>query len=203
VIVDALHRTCRWAGDTECGYRNATLRYRARLGARSTRPLQSSNRGGDEGDTCGGTSSQGTPAIFAVCAAASRITLADSYRGCSQHAPNEHLPTALAREALGLMAGIYWDLGEPGTPGRGYLSDGRSGASLHQRSGLPRSASTNANSASLTAMPQASACARVCKTELWHAFRAPSSLSRAYDGGSSLLGGGLGLVGGDMQHRRN
>jgi acetylornithine deacetylase/succinyl-diaminopimelate desuccinylase-like protein len=41
-----------------------------------------------------------------------------SYRGCSQHAPNEHLPTALAREALGLMAGIYWDLGEPGTPGR-------------------------------------------------------------------------------------
>src|ERR1700730_1919846 len=24
-----------------------------------------------------------------------------SYRGCSQHAPNEHLPTALAREALG------------------------------------------------------------------------------------------------------
>jgi hypothetical protein len=42
-----------------------------------------------------------------------------SYRGCSQHAPNEHLPTALAREALGLMAGIYWDLGEPGTPGRG------------------------------------------------------------------------------------
>jgi acetylornithine deacetylase/succinyl-diaminopimelate desuccinylase-like protein len=42
-----------------------------------------------------------------------------SYRGCSQHAPDEHLPIALAREALGLMAGIYWDLGEPGTPGRG------------------------------------------------------------------------------------
>jgi hypothetical protein len=41
-----------------------------------------------------------------------------SYRGCSQHAPDEHLPTALAREALALMAGIYWDLGEPGTPGR-------------------------------------------------------------------------------------
>jgi hypothetical protein len=41
-----------------------------------------------------------------------------SYRGCSQHAPNEHLPTALAREALGLMTGIYWDLGKPGTPAR-------------------------------------------------------------------------------------
>jgi acetylornithine deacetylase/succinyl-diaminopimelate desuccinylase-like protein len=35
-----------------------------------------------------------------------------SYPGCSQHAPNEHLPTELAREALGLMAGLYWDLGE-------------------------------------------------------------------------------------------
>jgi hypothetical protein len=38
-----------------------------------------------------------------------------SYRGCSQHAPDEHPPTALAGEALALMAGIYWDLGEPGT----------------------------------------------------------------------------------------
>jgi len=26
---------------------------------------------------------------------------------------------ALAREALGIMAGLYWDLGEPGTPPRG------------------------------------------------------------------------------------
>ena len=39
-----------------------------------------------------------------------------SYPGCSQHAPNEHFPVALAREALGIMAGLYWDLGEPGTP---------------------------------------------------------------------------------------
>ena len=44
------------------------------------------------------------------------IWLPHSYRGCSQHAPNEHLPTALARDALRLMAGLYWDLGEPGTP---------------------------------------------------------------------------------------
>jgi hypothetical protein len=35
-----------------------------------------------------------------------------SYPGCSQHAPNEHVPKAIAREALGLMAGLYWDLGE-------------------------------------------------------------------------------------------
>jgi acetylornithine deacetylase/succinyl-diaminopimelate desuccinylase-like protein len=39
-----------------------------------------------------------------------------SYPGCSQHAPNEHLPLSIAREGLRLMAGIYWDLGEPGTP---------------------------------------------------------------------------------------
>jgi len=41
-----------------------------------------------------------------------------SYRGCSQHAPNEHLPCSTAREGLRLMAGLYWDLGEPGTPVR-------------------------------------------------------------------------------------
>jgi hypothetical protein len=33
-----------------------------------------------------------------------------------QHAPNEHLLAPGAREALRLMAGLYWDLGEPGTP---------------------------------------------------------------------------------------
>jgi acetylornithine deacetylase/succinyl-diaminopimelate desuccinylase-like protein len=44
------------------------------------------------------------------------IWVPHSYRGCSQHAPNEHLPLPIAREALGLMAGIYWDLGESGTP---------------------------------------------------------------------------------------
>ena len=41
-----------------------------------------------------------------------------SYPGCSQHAPNEHLPAALLREGLRLMAGLYWDLGEPDVPGR-------------------------------------------------------------------------------------
>ena len=29
---------------------------------------------------------------------------------------NEHLPPALLREALGLMAGLYWDLGSGDTP---------------------------------------------------------------------------------------
>jgi hypothetical protein len=44
------------------------------------------------------------------------IWVPHSYLGCSQHAPNEHLPVAIAREGLQLMAGLYWDLGEGGTP---------------------------------------------------------------------------------------
>ncbi|WP_418320829.1 M20 family metallopeptidase [Piscinibacter sakaiensis] len=39
-----------------------------------------------------------------------------SYPGCSQHAPNEHLPPELLREALLVMTGLYWDLGAGGTP---------------------------------------------------------------------------------------
>jgi acetylornithine deacetylase/succinyl-diaminopimelate desuccinylase-like protein len=39
-----------------------------------------------------------------------------SYPGCSQHAPNEHLPPALLREALSIMTGLYWDLGSGKTP---------------------------------------------------------------------------------------
>lgn len=33
-----------------------------------------------------------------------------SYRGCSQHAPNEHVLKPLCRDALRLMAGLFWDL---------------------------------------------------------------------------------------------
>ncbi|MBY0409947.1 MAG: M20 family metallopeptidase, partial [Burkholderiaceae bacterium] len=39
-----------------------------------------------------------------------------SYPGCSQHAPNEHLPPELLREGLQVMAGLYWDLGAGNTP---------------------------------------------------------------------------------------
>jgi acetylornithine deacetylase/succinyl-diaminopimelate desuccinylase-like protein len=39
-----------------------------------------------------------------------------SYAGCSQHAPNEHLLAPIAREGLGLMAGLFWDLGDPNSP---------------------------------------------------------------------------------------
>ncbi|MEL6576537.1 MAG: M20/M25/M40 family metallo-hydrolase [Pseudomonadota bacterium] len=39
------------------------------------------------------------------------IWLPHSYVGCSQHAPDEHVLLPLCREALGLMAGLYWDIG--------------------------------------------------------------------------------------------
>ncbi len=39
-----------------------------------------------------------------------------SYPGCSQHAPNEHLPPEVLREGLAVMTGLYWDLGAGNTP---------------------------------------------------------------------------------------
>ncbi|MDB5511079.1 MAG: hypothetical protein JWR08_562 [Enterovirga sp.] len=47
------------------------------------------------------------------------IWVPHSYPGCSQHAPNEHVPVALVREALGMMAGLYWDVAESGIGRRG------------------------------------------------------------------------------------
>jgi acetylornithine deacetylase/succinyl-diaminopimelate desuccinylase-like protein len=35
-----------------------------------------------------------------------------SYPGCSQHAPDEHILLTVTEEALGIMAGLFWDLGE-------------------------------------------------------------------------------------------
>jgi acetylornithine deacetylase/succinyl-diaminopimelate desuccinylase-like protein len=40
------------------------------------------------------------------------IWIPQSYSGCSQHAPNEHVILPLCREALGIMAGVWWDMGE-------------------------------------------------------------------------------------------
>jgi acetylornithine deacetylase/succinyl-diaminopimelate desuccinylase-like protein len=36
-----------------------------------------------------------------------------SYAGCRQHAPDEHAPLALMREGLGILAAVWWDLGDP------------------------------------------------------------------------------------------
>jgi acetylornithine deacetylase/succinyl-diaminopimelate desuccinylase-like protein len=39
------------------------------------------------------------------------IWVPHSYPGCSQHAPDEHLPAAIFPDAVAVMAGLYWDLG--------------------------------------------------------------------------------------------
>ena len=40
------------------------------------------------------------------------IWIPHSYKECSQHAPNEHLPINLLRDALLLMTNLYWNLGK-------------------------------------------------------------------------------------------
>jgi acetylornithine deacetylase/succinyl-diaminopimelate desuccinylase-like protein len=44
------------------------------------------------------------------------VWIPHSYNGCKQHGPDEHLLIGPAREGLAAFAGIWWDLGEPGTP---------------------------------------------------------------------------------------
>jgi acetylornithine deacetylase/succinyl-diaminopimelate desuccinylase-like protein len=56
--------------------------------------------------------------IFSEILELPTVWVPHSYPGCSQHAPNEHLPPELLREGLGIMAGLYWDMGEGGTPAR-------------------------------------------------------------------------------------
>lgn len=51
-------------------------------------------------------------AVFAKTLGLPTVWGPHSYPACSQHAPNEHLLGSVAREALALMAGLWWDLGE-------------------------------------------------------------------------------------------
>jgi acetylornithine deacetylase/succinyl-diaminopimelate desuccinylase-like protein len=44
------------------------------------------------------------------------VWIPHSYASCSQHWPDEHILVPLTRSALEVMAGVYWDLGEGGTP---------------------------------------------------------------------------------------
>jgi acetylornithine deacetylase/succinyl-diaminopimelate desuccinylase-like protein len=54
--------------------------------------------------------------VFADLLRLPTLWVPHSYPACSQHAPNEHLLAPVAREGLRIMAGLYWDLGEPGLP---------------------------------------------------------------------------------------
>ncbi len=44
------------------------------------------------------------------------IWVPHSYRGCSQHAPNEHVLKSVSRDALRAMAGLFWDIGDLARP---------------------------------------------------------------------------------------
>lgn len=56
--------------------------------------------------------------IFTEVLGMRTVWVPHSYPGCSQHAPNEHLPPELLREGLAMMTGLYWDLGAGATPQR-------------------------------------------------------------------------------------
>ena len=56
--------------------------------------------------------------VFAETLGLPTVWVPHSYPGCSQHAPNEHLPLEIVGEGLAIMAGLYFDLGEPGCPAR-------------------------------------------------------------------------------------
>ncbi len=50
--------------------------------------------------------------VFADILGLPTVWVPHSYAACCQHAPDEHLLAPVAREALGLMTGLFWDLGE-------------------------------------------------------------------------------------------
>ncbi|MEY4415633.1 MAG: hypothetical protein RIQ53_2926 [Pseudomonadota bacterium] len=54
--------------------------------------------------------------LFADVLGLPTLWLPHSYPACAQHAPDEHLLPTIAREGLRIMAGLWWDLGEPGAP---------------------------------------------------------------------------------------
>jgi acetylornithine deacetylase/succinyl-diaminopimelate desuccinylase-like protein len=54
--------------------------------------------------------------VFADLLGLPTVWVPHSYPGCQQHAPDEHLLAPVAREALQLMSGLFWDLGEAGAP---------------------------------------------------------------------------------------
>jgi len=54
--------------------------------------------------------------VFAEVLGLPTIWVPHSYAGCSQHAPDEHVLAPVCRDALRIMAGLWWDLGDGGTP---------------------------------------------------------------------------------------
>ena len=63
--------------------------------------------------------------VFAERLGLPTVWVPHSYPGCQQHAPDEHLLAPVARQALQLMSGLFWDLGEAGAPGVASWSAGK------------------------------------------------------------------------------
>ena len=62
-------------------------------------------------------SSGGLPGdVFVDHLGVALIWVPHSYNGCKQHGPDEHFLIAPAREGIAAFAGLWWDLGETGTP---------------------------------------------------------------------------------------
>ncbi len=52
--------------------------------------------------------------VFADVLGLPTVWIPHSYAACSQHAPNEHMLASIARDALRIMTGVFWDLGDAG-----------------------------------------------------------------------------------------
>jgi acetylornithine deacetylase/succinyl-diaminopimelate desuccinylase-like protein len=50
--------------------------------------------------------------VFAELLGLPTVWVPHSYAACSQHAPDEHLLAPVVRQALQLMTGLFWDLGD-------------------------------------------------------------------------------------------
>jgi acetylornithine deacetylase/succinyl-diaminopimelate desuccinylase-like protein len=50
--------------------------------------------------------------VFSETLGLPTLWIPHSYPGCSQHAPDEHILVPVTEEALAIMAGLFWDLGE-------------------------------------------------------------------------------------------
>ena len=59
--------------------------------------------------------------VFADMLGLPTVWVPHSYPGCSQHAPERASAAGAGARGLRVMAGLYWDLGEPGTPAAGTM----------------------------------------------------------------------------------
>lgn len=54
--------------------------------------------------------------VFSDVLGLSTLWVPHSYAGCAQHGANEHMLQSCTRQALAVMAGLFWDLGDPEKP---------------------------------------------------------------------------------------